>query len=66
MGFITARRIREFVVSRERAWDNFEEDDANFYRGVSRCVGYYPPGKTISDWARLVRREERSLAEAGR
>ena len=63
MGSTARRRIHEQLVSCERAWGDFEKDETYLYRGVSRCVGGYPPSETLSDWKRLVRREERSLAE---
>ena len=66
MGFIGTRRLKQFAIPCEWTWGNFEKDETKEYRGVSRCIGSNPSSETESDWKRLVRREERSLAETRR
>jgi hypothetical protein len=66
MGFIGTRRLQQFAIPCEWTWSNSEKDEAKEYRGVSRGVGDNSASEATLDWKRLVRREERSLAETRR
>ncbi len=66
MGTATRGRVHEQPISRQRAWDNFEKDATEKHRGTCYGVGNDQTCKETSSWARLVKREERSLAETRR
>jgi len=66
MGFTFTRRLRESVISFERAWDGTEED-LPYFRGTIKCGPRYdPPSQEASDWSGLDDDYEGSVDETAR
>jgi len=65
MGSIIRRRLRQQLISRERAWFYIEANEAYLDRTISRSFGYDSPRETLSDWERLDYGDDGSLDETG-